>query len=180
MCNGAIMNCKQCAENLTALEDGELSASDSERVRSHLEVCVSCADELRSLKEAADFIDPHRRELEPRPESWNLIRARISVENSTNRSRFFTLNRWGFALASLAIFSILAIGYLQYRQFERKNLDNYISRYIQDRETRRKTQFVRWIAEAGASIENPYADNPFVEIRASPVDNPFSIDMEDQ
>jgi hypothetical protein len=174
------MNCKQCAKNMTAFGDGELSASDSERVRSHLEICVSCADELRSLKEAADFIESHRKELEPRPESWNLIRARISVENPAVRARFFTLNRWGFALASLAIFSILAIGYLQYRQFERKNLDNYISRYIQDRETRRQTQSVQWIAEAGTPIENPYADNPFVEIKASPVDNPFSIDMEDQ
>jgi hypothetical protein len=173
------MNCKQCTENLTAFFDGELSPSNSGQVQSHIDICASCADELRSLKEAADFIDSRRRELEPRPESWNLIRARLSAGDTPLHSGFFAFNHWRFALATLAVLFTVTIGYVQYRQIEKKKLDNYISRYIQDREMRRPAQSVQW-AEAATSIENPYEGNPFVEFKASPMDNPFSIDTEDQ
>jgi anti-sigma factor RsiW len=168
------MNCNECLENLTAFLDGELSAADSEQVRSHLDLCICCADELRSLKGAAEFIKSHRSELTVPAESWSLIRARVAA--SPNPSRFFALLRPRFALASLALFSLLAIGYVQYQQIQRKNLNNYISQYIHDREVRRHARAVQWIASSDSSAEIPYADNPFIEIKASSVDNPFSTE----
>ena len=68
-----IMDCKQCTEDLTAYLDGELSPADSAQVQSHLAACASCADELRSFQEAADFVESHKREL--KPASWIMERC---------------------------------------------------------------------------------------------------------
>ena len=53
------MDCKQHAEDLTAFLDGELSDAESGRMRSHLGTCVSCSEELRSLRETADVKVPN-------------------------------------------------------------------------------------------------------------------------
>jgi anti-sigma factor RsiW len=172
------MDCLQCTENLTAFLDGELSVSDSEKLRSHIGICSSCAGELRSLKGSADFIESHHKELEPRLESWNLVRARLSAADSPRLFGFFAPNRWRLAMAALAIFAALGIGYLQYWKIQRRDLDNYISQYIRAREARGQAQSVQRDAEANAQIEIPYADNPFIEMRAAVADNPFS--SEDQ
>ena len=167
------MDCKQCTEDITAFLDGELSAAESELVRSHLSICASCAEELRSLREAADFIESHKRELEPRAGSWNLVRARISTADSPSLLRFFAPNRWRVALASLVLIAALALGYQQYQQIQKRSLDQYISQYVRDREARRQQQNILSASEASPKMETPYADNPFIEIRATSTDNPF-------
>jgi hypothetical protein len=172
------MDCKQCAENLTAFLDGELRASNSAEMRLHLDICPSCADELRSLKEAADYIESHYRNLEPRLESWNMVRARISASDSSAWFHFFAPNRWRIAMASLAIVAALGIGYLQYQQLQTRNLENYTTQYLHDREARRQAQSIQLNAEANSQIEIPYADNPFIEIRADSAENPFSSEEE--
>jgi hypothetical protein len=168
------MDCKQCTENLTAFLDGELRASNSAQMRLHLDICPTCADELRSLKEAADYIESHHRDLETRLESWNMVRARLSASESSAWFHFFAPNRWRIALASLAIVAALGIGHLQHQQFQRRNLENYITQYIQDREARSQAQSIHLNAAVNSQIEIPYADNPFIEIRADSADNPFS------
>jgi anti-sigma factor RsiW len=167
-----MMDCKQCAEDLTAFLDEELSAADSERVRSHLAICVTCADEWRSLKEASDFIESHKNELEPGPESWNMVRARISTVDSHPSFRFFAPRRWRVALAALAIAAACTVGYLQYQSIQRRSLSQYMSQYIQDRERRRQTPSILADAE-NLQIEVPYADNPFIEVTDTLGDNPF-------
>lgn len=165
------MDCKRCAEDLTAFLDEELS--DSDGVRSHIETCKSCSDELRSLRETAEFVGSHNRELELRAGSWNLVRARITSENASSPSRFWVTNRWRLGLATLAISAVFAFGYVQYHQIQRKNLDSYISQYLQERETWIKAHTVLTGTGVNSPAENPYADNPFVEIKATVTDNPF-------
>jgi anti-sigma factor RsiW len=172
------MDCKQCAENLTAFLDGELRDSNSAEMSLHLDTCPSCADELRSLKEAADYIESHYRDREPCLESWNMIRVRLSTEDSSAWFHFFALNRWRIAMASLAIVAALGIGYLQYQQFQTRTLENYIAQYIQDREARSQAQSIQWKAEANSQIKIPYPDNPFIEISAASAENPFSSEEE--
>ncbi len=162
------MECKQCGEDLTAFIDGELGAADSEQVRSHLSICASCADEWRSLKEAADFIESRRNDREPLPESWNLVRARISAEEPVSPFWFLAPNRWRVAAAALVIIAASALGYLQYQQIQKKSLDRYMSQYMQEREAPKAMHPVT----SGPGI-SPYADNPFIEVKATPVDNPF-------
>jgi len=159
------MDCAQCAENMTAYLDGELSASDAERMRLHLSACALCSGELGSLQEAANFIESYRKELEPRLESWNLVRARISQADSFSPFRSL---RWRVALATLAITAALALGYLQYQQIQRTALDKYISEYVREREARGKERSI-----LANEIEIPYANNPFIEVKATLVDNPF-------
>jgi hypothetical protein len=173
------MNCQECFENLTAFLDGELTSSDLAQMRLHLDTCLSCADELRSFKEAANFIESHPKELEPRLESWNLVRARLSVSDPAPAGfAFFAPNRWRMALASLAIVATLGIGYLQYQQIQKRNLENYITQYMQDREARSQAQSVQWNAESNAQIESLDADNPFIETSATSEENPFSPEEE--
>ncbi len=163
------MDCNQCAENLTAFMDGELSAEDEGRLRTHLDNCTSCADELRSLRESADFIESHKRELELSAGSWNLVRARITAAELSSPSRFFPLSRLRMAMAALAIIAVL--GYLQYQQVQRKNLDRYISHYIEERKAHEQAKSI--LADSNPTIEIPYADNPFIEVNATLADNPF-------
>jgi hypothetical protein len=171
------MDCKQCAENLTAFLDGELQASNSAEIRLHLDICPACADELRGLKEAMDYIESHYRVLEPRPESWHMVQACLSSTDSTPWFHFFAPNRWRISTASLAIVAALGIGYLQYRQFQTRNLENYITQYIQEREARSQAQSIQWNAEANSQVEIPYADNPFVETSVVSAENPFSSEF---
>jgi hypothetical protein len=172
------MDCKQCTENLTAFLDGELRDSSSSKMRLHLDICPSCADEMRSLKESADYIESHYRDLEPCSESWNMVRARLSATDSSHWFHFFAPNRWRIAIAFLAIVAALGIGYRQYQLLQTRDLENYITQYIHDREALRQAQSIQWNAQANSQIEVPYTDNPFIEISSISAENPFSSEEE--
>jgi len=167
------MDCRQCAEELTAFLDAELSAADSDRVRSHLRNCTSCSEDLRRLQETADFVEAHNRELQPRPESWNLVQARITASDAARPASFWAVNRWRLALATLAIVAAFAVGYIQHQQMQRRDLDRYMSQYIEQRESQIKAQPIATELETGEQVDSPYADNPFIEIKADVPDNPF-------
>jgi anti-sigma factor RsiW len=171
------MDCRECSDQLTAFLDAELSARDAEQIRSHLSACKSCADEWVSLRDSKEFIESHIHELAPRPEAWNLVRARISANPPTPFAfHFFSLNRWHVAMATLALIAATGLGYLQYQQFQKKAaLDKYVSQYIQEREARWQAKPVLADTQLDADFDeaNPFADNPFLEIKATVSDNPF-------
>ena len=169
------MDCNKCSDELTALLDGELGAREAEQVRSHLNVCKSCSDELRSLQESKEFIEARVVELTPRPEAWNLVRARIYTDPPLTPVRFYTLTRWRVAMAAMALIAAFGLGYLQYQQTQRKVLEQYISRYIQERDARGQAKPVLTSTQSDADLNemSPAPDNPFLEIKAVVSDNPF-------
>lgn len=158
------MDCNQCVEDLTAFLDGELSAGDSEKVRSHLGACQSCSEEMHSLRETAAFIESHNHRLEPRVGSWNLVRAQILAQQPESRRGFWAQHRWRFGLATIAILAIFALGYVQYQQTEKRNLERYISEYEKERQNRRQLD-----------INARYENNPFIE-KVSFVKSPFQTE----
>jgi anti-sigma factor RsiW len=158
------MDCRQCSDNLTAFLDGELDAADLERVQSHLAACLSCSEELTGLRETTGFVESHCRNLEPRPESWRLIRSRIGEAQAPSASLGSLFSRFRWATAFTVIAAIFAFGYVQYQQVQKKNLDRYISQYIEER----KSQITRQL-----TVESPYEGNPFMEARATVIENPF-------
>lgn len=167
------MDCKQCAGDLTAFLDSELNSGASEQIRSHLAACPSCSEEWRSLRESAGFIESRNRDLDLRAGSWNMIRARIAAETRPARQGFWFVNRWSVATATLAIFAALAVGYMQYQHVQRRNLEQYMSQYIQQREAQIKNQITATGTQVSSETANPYVENPFVEIKATVSDNPF-------
>jgi hypothetical protein len=169
-----IMDCKQCTEDLTSYLDGELSPSDSAQVKSHLAACTSCADELRSFEQAADFVESHKRELTLHPGSWSVVRAQISVEKAPpSLFGFPAPNRWRAAFAAVACIVILTVGYLWHQQVQERNLNAYISQYIKAREAGRS--FHNSIAGIDTGFRSkPFAaDNPFIEAKVGLDFNPF-------
>jgi anti-sigma factor RsiW len=158
------MDCKQCAEDLTAFLDGELSRTDSEQIQSHLRACASCSEESESLRKSAAFIESHSRELIPSAESWNLVRARIHERAVVPARRFPTFNRFRWALAAIALIAVFALGYTHYQLIQRKNLDRYISQYVRERQS---------LLIQSLASENPNQGNPFMEIKSTVIENPF-------
>jgi anti-sigma factor RsiW len=168
------MDCKQCAEDLTAYLDGELSPNDSAQVKSHLAVCASCADEMRSFERAADFVETHRLELSLRPGSWNAVRAQLPVEKaSPSLFGFAASNRWRAAFAAVACIVILTVGYLWQQQIQERSLNAYISQYIKAREAGRLFNTSIAGIDAGFGSRPFAAENPFIEAKVGPDFNPF-------
>jgi len=173
------MDCARCAEDLTAYLDGELSAARAEQVQSHLAACASCADEVRSLREAAAFVASHTPDLEVRPGAWNLVRARIAAPSSSpSFFSFLAPGRWRWAMATLAIAAAIALGFMQYHQLQRRNLDDYISQYMRYRQAHEPAQPVFSDFRARFTNGSSGAANPFAKLKATAMGNPFR--MEDQ
>lgn len=157
------MDCNRCVEDLTAFLDGELNAADSERIRSHLDGCASCSEELRSLREISVLVESHNRELEPRSETWNLIRVQLMAEPAADSAPASWFRSWRLAAAALVAAIIMTLGYVQHREAENRDIAKYMSNYIKQRETLRLT----------SRSATPYESNPFIKARATVGDNPF-------
>jgi len=168
------MDCKRCTENLTAYLDGELSPVDSEQVRSHLEICASCAVELRSFQAASNFVASHASELELRSQSWDTVYNRISATGSRSPFAFLILKRWSSALATLAVVMAVAFGYLWYQQDQRRSLDEYISHYVKMREADRT--FGLMTSNSGLPFQYGNSNNPFSEVKPAFDTNPFRLE----
>jgi hypothetical protein len=170
------MDCVQCAENLTAYLDEELSATESEKVRRHLQACTACAHELEGFRKASDYIASHIRAIGPDPGTWRKIQARISTEQPARpQFRFFSL-RWHLAATMLVIFGIFGFGYMQLKQFEKRSLESYMTKYSQERDARIRVKRAMARPKDNAGFENKYGDNPFVEVNYVPADNPFLLE----
>jgi anti-sigma factor RsiW len=171
------MDCTQCAENLTAFLDGELNSADSARVSSHLSACAACTAEFESLRETARFVQSHQRELEISPETWRLVRARITAPpESRPLLDFLAPYRWRLAAATAVIAAAVALGAYQFRQVQRRSLDEYISRYVQSRQAHRPAPpvFADLDVRPGGRNSRPY--NPFAELKDTLTDNPFRLE----
>jgi hypothetical protein len=167
------MDCKRCTEDLTAYLDGELSSPDSAQVRSHLDACAACSEELRTLQKAGAFLASRTQELDLRPGSWNRVRAQISVQQSPSFWNIFSPIRWRPAVAALTCLVLLAFGYMWYRQAQQRSLDAYIAQYEKAREAGRSFRRVLANVDSGFATDNRAIDNPFIEAKVSLDLNPF-------
>jgi len=178
------MDCHKCSEELTALLDGELAESAANAVRSHLEACPPCREEYRDLNESAAFIERHAAELDPIPEIWNNLRARISEMPPPAAARgffpFLILNRWVAATATLGATLVLFLGmwgYMQYRASDRE-FQAFVSEYLLQRSIEERIHALqirqaRNMASGGKIIRSAFPENPFSELRPASVTNPF-------
>jgi anti-sigma factor RsiW len=156
------MVCKDYSEDLTAYLDGELSPSRASEIAAHIRTCRPCSDELSELRRTGDFIGAHSVTLEPRPEMWNNLRARIPVRPEVRGYpdwfQTWLGNRRLAALGSLVATAALVLGlwgYIAHRESQR-SLERYMREYVQQRETM-----------------DGRLDNPFVVSQQISFDNPF-------
>jgi hypothetical protein len=178
------MDCRLCSEELTAYLDGELPRPAAERIRRHLEECPPCQDELQALRGAAAFVESHARDVEPVPEIWNNLRARIAAMPApAGRSGFFqflVVNRWAAMAATLAATAVLALGLWGYlaHQASQRALESYMNDYLVMRSVTERLHAVearQWRhlrSEAGVAW-TPVSENPFVDQRPVTLANPF-------
>jgi len=178
------MDCKSCTEDMTAYLDGELNRARFREIEGHLEGCLPCLEELESLKRSGRLVESHLPELEPKPEIWNNLTAKIAAAQETKRRggllSFCAAHRWKAAAAAIAASVVLATGlwgFWNHQQSE-KALRQYMSEYIQKRDshihaTRARASDARGETRTADSDHAEYSDNPFVEVRAEPFDNPF-------
>jgi hypothetical protein len=178
------MECRLCSDELTAYIDGELSSSSAEKIREHLEKCPPCHEELQALREAAAFVESHAREVEPVPEIWNNLRARIAEmpapAGPPGFFQFLVVNRWAAAAATLASTAILALGLWGYmeRQASQRAFESYMNDYLLMRTVTERLHAVQirqtkhMMAEGGVA-RLMLSENPFVEGRSFSLANPF-------
>jgi hypothetical protein len=169
-----IMDCERCILDLTAYQDGELSAADTAELKSHLDVCAPCAAEFRSLQRAATLVDLNTDELQPRPETWNLVKEQITASQiSPSPWRRPFVSQWRIAAAILVVAMALTIGYNQYRHIQKRSLEKYIAQYIQEREAYKPAQVIPASTGMDPNIKDPNTANPFIDIRDTQFRNPF-------
>ncbi len=178
------MDCKSCSEDLTAYLDGELDRSRFREVEGHLEGCLPCLEEFESLKRSVRLVESHLPELDPKPEIWNRLTAEISAVGnrhpSTGVLRWFITHRGTAATFALAASILLATGlwsFWSHLQSERV-LQQYMIEYVQKRESQEQAARDRLTGITGEartadSEHSEYLENPFVEVSAEPIDNPF-------
>jgi hypothetical protein len=174
------MDCRQCSNNLSAYLDGELLSSFEQEVVSHLQSCAACAQDLREMEAAAEFVDAHADDLELDPKLWNNLRTRVApmpVPQQTGLfSRLWARNRWLTATAAVAATAVLAFALFAYVDYlERQEIEKYMSDYILEREeeqvAERRTDAIRTNeAEETEFIEMA---NPFAAAKPVSFQNPF-------
>ncbi|UCE19849.1 MAG: anti-sigma factor [Gemmatimonadota bacterium] len=83
------MKCEEIQRKLSAFIDKELKQKDAKLIREHLNKCTGCAEELRAISSAWDFVETAEG-IEPSPYFWTKLSARID-EQTTQRAE-----RWSF------------------------------------------------------------------------------------
>lgn len=175
------MDCQNCSDNLTAYLDEELTDPESDEIRQHLDGCPPCREEHQDLKASMSLIAVNTRQIDPAPQIWHLVRARlVEMPPPTASSiffRFLVVNRWATALGTMAVTVMLAggvWGYMEYRHSQIQ-LESYMNDYIQMRNITEKLHNLQE-AEPAAQIETAvpiFSENPFAEIRPVSFTNPF-------
>jgi anti-sigma factor RsiW len=180
------MDCRQCTDDLSAYLDREVSPARVKLIESHLSACRDCAEEYRALQASARLIESHARELQPRQESWNLLRARLNTmetpDSGTGFLQLFLRFRLMAAAAAIAIatFGMGLWGYLRYQQSERE-LQQYMNAYIETREQeehRYRRQMANLIPKGASATITPVihaerSSNPFASYEPTSFENPF-------
>ncbi len=173
------MDCRQCSDDLSAYIDGELSEGAAAQMQEHLAKCPPCRDQHDDLVNSVTFVTEHTGVLEPVPEIWNNLRARIAEmpppSESGGLSRFLAMNRWPAMIATLAATLLLALGlwgYLRYEQSQR-DLESYMNEYIQMRTAQEELHLRRISQSQDESGVGMIMENPFADIRPAVFTNPF-------
>ena len=182
------MDCKRCAEDLTAYLDGELSPRRSAEIRAHLDVCNNCSKEMQDLADSVSFIESRTKEIPLKPEIWNNIRAQLSTLEGVQPSGFsqFWLWRWPkVTAAALAAASLIALGFWGYLNYEKsqESLRHYMNAYITVRDAQLYNQgptLALAKADHNGGGGSPFykVDNPFAESLSDKYHNPFRTEDE--
>ena len=181
------MDCRLCSDELTAYLDGELSSTAAEQIREHLGKCPPCHEELHTLREAAAFVESHAREVEPVPEIWNNLRARITEmpapAGPSGFFQFLVVNRWAAAAATLASTAVLALGlwgYMEHqasqRAFESYMSDYLLMRTVTERLHGLQIRQAKQLLSEGGVTRSMRSENPFLDGRPVPLANPFILE----
>jgi hypothetical protein len=193
------MNCEACCENLTALLDGELSRADTDAVRSHVDACRGCREELQDLEHASALVESRARGLDPAPALWSAVEARITAPASSRPGFFDALRAFRWLPVTAAIAATLAIGvgvsgYLARQEAAREEQEaRALERYMDEYVARRQSEELEHVGPpavplttAAAPAANPirlpraahreYSDNPFVVADDSSASSPFQTD----
>ncbi len=166
---------------MTAFLDGEIPASETARMQSHIDACPACAEELASLRRAAEFIDSYHRRVDLGAGAWNLVNARIARIIPGSRRRLFGylfVRSWSPAFAMTLVVLGLAIGlwsYYRYQESERA-LRSYMAEYVHEREARGQMRRVMSARDGDTGFEYPDLrdeENPFAVVRYTNEENPF-------
>jgi predicted anti-sigma-YlaC factor YlaD len=90
------MKCEEIQKKLSAYQDNELGQKETELVRRHLSECRACAEELRALNSAWDFLQTAE-VTEPAPYLWTRLSARIAAQGE---QRGFISKLWKKLIAN--------------------------------------------------------------------------------
>jgi len=159
---------------LRACLDGEMELRRSAEMSEHLHQCGACAAEHREMRGARDFVLSHIRSLEPGPEIWNNLRARMASAPAPARGaaslRWWPVKPPPAAWAGIAASAALALGiwgYWAHRESERA-LELYMRQYIELRDSQSDSR------EDEFSFRP--AQNPFANLHSVSLENPFRTD----
>lgn len=178
------MDCRQCNDEMTAYMDGELSDEEEKQVRLHLNKCLPCEMEFAELRDSALLVASNTRVLEPAPELWNKLQARITQMPAPGGTfgifRFLVMNRWAAAIMTMAATAVLAFGlwsYLQYRQSQ-NDLEIALKEYVQSRTVTERLHHIQLrqamrIPAVRRAFGSPLLENPFADVRPVSYTNPF-------
>ena len=75
------MNCHNIQNRLSAYQDGELIGEDRERIRTHLEGCPACRQELTELEGVWKGLE-NLGEIEPEPQFYGKLQKRLKEEHT--------------------------------------------------------------------------------------------------
>ncbi len=181
------MDCKGCVENLTAYQDGELNPSESGELEAHLGICADCRREFATLEQASHLVASQLHEIEPSPEIWDGVFAKVSALPASPRSagllQFFVAHRWTAAAATVASSLVMAAGawgLWSHRQSElafRRYMDDYVQLRTLQEQTRPVALTNANVNTAGTvEVNSEYADNPFADLDVQEIDNPFRLE----
>jgi len=73
------MKCEEIQKKLSALIDNELKEEEVSLIREHLKECQGCAEELRAINTAWDFMGTAE-EMKPSPYFWTRLSATIAQQ----------------------------------------------------------------------------------------------------
>lgn len=180
------MDCRQCADDLTAFMDGELDSTRAGEINAHLEECPYCAGEYQSLKASASFVEANAIPLVPKAESWHMLHTRLSLpeEEQSQYSLLEFLGRFrvlsAATLLAMAALSLGFWGFLRYRR-DQMDLERYMNAYIEVRERqeqlhKQQSTPVALDAQPGRDQLSDYRDNPFAAYESTSFENPFQAE----
>ena len=175
------MDCSRCAEELTALIDGELPASEAALMQSHIGACPKCAGEYLSMREVAYLIHNHHRKVDLGAGTWKQVQARINQLPAPPKAGLLditSLRRWSPAIATILAVFVLGLGiwgYYSHQESER-GVRLYMSEYLRAREAQELKHRLSQRRDGAAGFEHfdmRGDENPFVVVSNTTQDNPF-------